>query len=74
MLHNSIPQIFLRYSMQVSVTGEHDFYNVAVLISSKGVFSFSIAVNEQEDEWILRFLMNLIDVFLENFLMLGTFE
>lgn len=60
--------------MQVSVTGEHDLYNVAVLFSGKGVVTFSLAVNEQEDEWILRFLMNLNDVFLDNFLMLGTFE
>ena len=60
--------------MQVSVTGEHDFYNVTVLFSSKGVVTFSLAVNEQEDEWILRFLMNLNDMFLDNFLMLGTFE
>ena len=60
--------------MQVSVTGEHDLYNVAVLFNGKGFVTFSLAVNEQEDEWILRFLMNLNDMFLDNFLMLGTLE
>ena len=60
--------------MQVSATGEHDFYNFAVLFRSKGVVTFSLAVNEKEDEWILRSLMNLNDMFLDNFLMLGTFE
>jgi len=74
MLGNSIPQIFLRQSMQVSVTGYHDLYDVAILFSSKIVVTFSLIMNNHEDEWILRFLMNLSDVLLDNFLMLGSFE
>ena len=71
---NSFPQIFLRQSMQVTVTGDHDLYDVAILLSCKIVVTFSFIVNYQEDEWILRFLMNLSDVLLDNFLMLGSFE
>ena len=60
--------------MQVSVTGDHDLYDVAILFSSKIVVTFSLIMNNHEDEWILRFLMNLSDVLLDNFLMLGSFE
>jgi hypothetical protein len=60
--------------MQVTVTGDHDLYDVAILLSCKIVVTFSFIMNNQEDEWILRFLMNLGDVLLDSFLMLGSFE
>lgn len=74
MLDNSFPHIFQRQAMQVTITGDHDLYDVAILLSSKAIVTFSFIVNYQEDEWILRFLMNLSDMLLDNFLMLGTFE
>ena len=60
--------------MQVTVTGDHDLYNVAILLSTIIVVSFTFIMNYQEDEWILCFLMNLSYVLLDNFLMLGSFE
>ena len=60
--------------MQVTVTGDHDLYNFAILLSTKIVVTSTFIMNYQEDEWILCFLMNLSYVLLDNFLMLGSIE
>ena len=73
-LHNCVPHVRLRYCKQFSITAEHYLNNVSILRSSKVVVPSALIMNYQENEGILRPLVNLSYMLLNNSLVLCPYE